>query len=114
MLWRSTSKELPPTQNPPTFSYSLSNDGITFGPEHTLFGGSLPEDQFVTTPAFVTNGSSIVGVLYGANPLEVLNAANQIFARRLQKKIIIADSSGVQYSTQVSYGPDRQWLQVPS
>jgi len=62
----------------------------------------------------VTNGSSIVGVLYGANPLEVLNAANQIFARRLQKKIIIADSSGVQYSTQVSYGPDRQWLQVPS
>jgi len=100
--------------NPPTFSYSLSNDGITFGPEYRLFGGTLPQDQFVTTPAFVTNGSSILGVLYGANPVDVLNAANQIFARWLQKKIIIADSSGVQYSTQVGYGPDRQWFQVPS
>ena len=56
--------------NPPTFSYSLSNDGITFGPENRLFGGTLPQDQFVTTPAFVTKGSSILGVLYGANPVD--------------------------------------------
>ncbi len=54
----------------PSFSYSLSNDGIKFGPEHSLFGGSLPQDHFVTTPAFVTSGSSILGVLYGANPID--------------------------------------------
>ena len=35
-------------------------------------------------------------------------------ARWLQKKIIIADSSGAQYSTQISYGPDRQWFPAPS
>ena len=100
--------------NPPTFSYSLSNDGITFGPEFTLFGGAYPEDQFVTTPAFVTSGSSILGVLYGANPVDVLNAADQIFARWLQKKVVITDSSGVQYTSQIGYGPDRQWFQSPA
>ena len=47
----------------PAFSYSLSNDGITFGPEQLLFGGAFQQDHFVMTPAFVTSGSSILGVL---------------------------------------------------
>ena len=42
-------------------------------------------------PAFVTKEGSILGVLYGANPLDLLNAANQIYARWLQKKVVITD-----------------------
>jgi hypothetical protein len=97
----------------PVFSYSLSNDGIAFGAESSLFGGLLPEDHFVTTPAFVTKGGSILGVLYGANPLDLLNAANQIYARWLQKKVVITDSSGAQSLLQGGYGPDRQWFEAP-
>jgi hypothetical protein len=97
----------------PSFSYSLSNDGTTFGPEHSLFGGAYPQDHFVMTPAFVTRGSSILGVLYGANAIDLLNP-NQIYARWLQKKVVITDSSGVQYFAQGGYGPDRQWFPAPA
>src|SRR5437763_4396297 len=97
----------------PVFSYSLSNDGIAFGAESSLFGGLLPEDHFVTTPTFVTKEGSILGVLYGANPVDLLNAANQIYARWLQKKVVITDSSGAQFLLQGGYGPDRQRFQVP-
>jgi len=68
----------------------------------------------VTTPGFVTSGSSILGVLYRANPINLLNAANQIYARWLQKKLVITDASGTQYFPQGGYGPDRQWFQSPS
>jgi hypothetical protein len=98
----------------PSFSYSLSNDdGIRFEAEHSLFGGASPEDHFATTPAFVTQGSSILGVLYGANAIDLLNAANQIYARWLQKKVVITDSSGAQSALQGGYGPDRQRFQAP-
>jgi hypothetical protein len=98
----------------PVFSYSLSNDGFAFGAEQSLFGGLFPEDHFVTTPAFVTKEGSILGVLYGANPLDLLNAANQIYARWLQKKVVITDSSGAQSALQGGYGPDRQRFQAPA
>ncbi len=68
----------------------------------------------MTTSAFVTRGKSILGVLYGANSLDLLNAANQIFARWLQKKVVITDSSGAQYTLQRGYGPDRQLFQSQS
>lgn len=97
----------------PSFSYSLSNDGITFGPEHLLFGGASPQDHFVMTPAFVTSSGSILGVLYGANPVDLLSS-NQIFARWLQKKLVITDISGTQYSPRGGYGPDRQWFSAPT
>jgi hypothetical protein len=38
---------------------------------------------------------------------------NRIFARWLQKKVVITDSFGTQYSPQGGYGPDRQWFQTP-
>lgn len=97
----------------PSLSYSLSNDGITFGPEHLLFGGESAPDHFVMTPAFVTRGTSILGVLYGANPIDLLSS-NQIFGRWLQKTLVITDSSGTQYSPRGGYGPDRQWFSAPN
>ncbi len=98
--------------NPPTFSYSLSNDGRQFGPEQKLFGGAYPQDQFPVTPAFVTRGNQILGVLYGANPIDLLNPQDQIFARWLQKKVLITDSSDAQHTAQGALGPDRQWFEA--
>jgi hypothetical protein len=60
----------------------------------------------------VTKGTQLLGALYGAGPAESLDQ-NQIFARWLQKKILLTDSSNVQYSPQDGYGPDRQWFQAP-
>jgi hypothetical protein len=62
---------------------------------------------------FVTKGDKLLGVLYGASAVESLDQ-NQIFARWLQKKITITDSSGTQYSLQGGYGPDRQSFRLPS
>jgi hypothetical protein len=42
-----------------------------------------------------------------------LNPADQIFARWLQKRVILTDSSGVQHFAQGGYGPDRQWFLLP-
>src|SRR5579864_2312859 len=92
--------------------YSLSNDGVQFGPEQTLFGGAFPQDQFLVTPAFVTRGTQILGVLYGGNPVDLLNPQDAIFARWLQKKVTIHDASGAQQALLGAYGPDRQWLQT--
>lgn len=100
--------------NPPTLSYSLSNDGVQFGPEQELFRGAFPQDQFLITPAFVTKGNQILGVLYGADSTSLIQAQNAIFARWLQKKMVITDSTGAQVRIQGGYGPDRQWIQATS
>ena len=69
------------------FSYSLSNDGKQFGPEQILFTlAQGAEDSFGVTPAFVTRAGRVLGVLYGANPQDLLSATDAIFARWLQKK----------------------------
>jgi hypothetical protein len=64
----------------------------------------------------VTSGSRILGVLYGANTGTPDNqlSDNEIYARWLQRKVVITDSSGAQYFAQGSYGPDRQWFQAPA
>jgi hypothetical protein len=98
----------------PVFSYSLSNDGINFGAEQQLFAGAFPQDHYITTPALLTRAGTVLGVLYGANPVDVLDPENQIYARWLQKKVVIQDSSGTQFLLQGGYGPDRQWFQAPA
>ena len=103
-----------PDPTGPVFTFSLSNDGITFGPEQNLFTGASAADKFIQTPSFVTRGNSVLGVLYGANPTDLLAATAQIFSRWLQKKMVITDSVGGQANIQGAYGPDRQWIQVPS
>jgi hypothetical protein len=99
--------------SPPMFTYSLSNDGVHFGPEQTMFGGAYSDDQYLTTPAFVTKGDQIQGVLYGGNASDLLHPADQIFGRWLQKKIVLTDSAGAQHLAQGGYGPDRQWFLLP-
>jgi hypothetical protein len=97
--------------SPVTFSYSLSNDGKQFGQEQTLF--ALPQgvqDSFGVTPAFVTRSGHVLGVLYGANPQDLLSATDAIYARWLQKKVEVVDSFGTAVAPLGGYGPDRQWF----
>jgi hypothetical protein len=96
--------------SPVSFSYSLSNDGKQFGPLQTLFDlGQGAEDSFGVTPAFVTRSGHVLGVLYGANPQDLLSATDAIFARWLQKKVEV-ESNGTAVAEQGGYGPDRQWF----
>jgi len=97
----------------PTLTYSLSNDGVTFGPEQILFSGATATDKFLMTPSFVTRNGSILGVLYGANATDLLDP-NQIFARWLQKQLVITNTTGPRTTPLGAHGPDRQWLQAPS
>ena len=101
--------------NGPQLWYSLSNDGVTFGAMKNLVASLSSGDTAMDSVGFVTKGSQLLGVLYGGNTgtPDDQHSDNQIFARWLQKKVVITDSSGVQYFTQGSYGPDRQWFQAP-
>jgi hypothetical protein len=102
--------------NAPQLWYSLSNDGVSFSQMQTLLYSQSSQDSSMDSLSFVTNGGRILGVLYGANTGTPDNqlSDNQIFARWLQKKVVITDSSGMEYFAQGSYGPDRQWFQAPS
>ena len=58
-------------------------------------------------------GDQVLGTLYGASAVPTLDQ-NEIFARWLQKKLLLTDGSGKGYSPEGAYGPDRQWFQLPS
>lgn len=98
--------------NSPTVWYSLSNDGVSFNPEQTLFDHLSAQDLYMVALGFVTKGNQLLGVTYGASAVASLDQ-NQIFARWLQKKVSIADSAGAKHTPQGSSGPDRQWFQAP-
>lgn len=102
--------------NMPQLWYSLSNDGISFAQMQTFLYSQSSQDSSIDSVSFVISRERILGVLYGANTGTPDNqlADNQIFARWLQKKVVITDTNGVQYFTQGSYGPDRQWFAAPS
>jgi Putative Ig domain len=93
--------------------YSLSSDGVSFAPEQVLFRHLSAQDRYMVAVGFVTQGDKLLGVLYGASAVESLDQ-NQIFARWLQKKIVVKDSSGNQITPQGSYGPDRQQFAISS
>jgi len=99
--------------NDQSLRYSLSNDGVNFLPEQTLFSHLSAQDLYIVAVGFVTRGDQLLGVLYGASAVDTLDR-NQIFARWLQKSIVITDSSGVVYFAQGGYGPDRQWFPAPA
>jgi hypothetical protein len=99
--------------NDQSLRYILSNDGVKFGSEQTLFNHLSAQDLYMVALGFVTRGNEVLGVLYGAGAVETLDQ-NRIFARWLQKRVVITDSLGVQYFAQGGYGPDRQWFQAPA
>ena len=99
--------------NDQSLRYSLSSDGVSFLPEQMLFSHVSAQDEYIVAIGFVMRGSELLGALYGASAVETLDQ-NQIFARWLQKKVVITDLTGVQYFAQGGFGPDRQWFQAPT
>jgi len=91
--------------------YSISNDGASFLPEKSLFNNVSVQDQYIVALGFVTKGSKLLGVLYGASAVQSLDQ-NEIFGRWLQKRVLLTASSGDESSAQGGYGPDRQWFQL--
>jgi len=71
------------------------------------------QDPYIVSLGFVTSGSQLLGVVYGAGSDPALDE-NRIFARWLQKKLVFTDSFGTEYAVQGALGPDRQWLQIHS
>jgi hypothetical protein len=100
--------------NSQTVWYSLSNDGVSFSsPDQTLFSNLSAQDRYIVALGFVTKGDHLLGALYGASAVPTLDQ-NKIFARWLQKKVSIVDSSGTKHVPQGGFGPDRQWFLAPS
>ena len=73
--------------NDQSVRYSLSNDGVSFLPEQTLFSHVSAQDEYIVALGFVVRGSELLGALYGAGAGGVA-VDHQIFARWLQKKEI--------------------------
>jgi hypothetical protein len=92
-------------------TYSLSKDGRNFPSEQILFKNTSGQDLYIVALGFVLKGNRLLGALYGASAVETLDQ-NQIFARWLQKKVVIHDNAGTTQETSGSYGPDRQWFTV--
>ena len=92
--------------------FSLSNDGVNFSSEQTLFTPTSAQDLYIVALGFVARGNQLLGVLYGAGAVPTLDQ-NRIFARWLQKKVVIADPSSITHVAQGGFGPDRQWFQAP-
>lgn len=94
--------------------YTLSNDGVHFGEEHTMFGSAYPLDSYLITLGFVVKNGRVLGVLYGGNIGGAFLAQNEIFGRWLQKKVTFIDSAGANLQLRGAFGPDRQRFAAPS
>jgi len=100
-------------KNTDTTWYSLSNDGMKFGEQKTLFSHLGEQDRYIVAVGFVVKGSRVLGVIYGAGAVPTLDR-NRLFARWLQRKIVITDKDGVRHTAEGALGPGRQWLKLPS
>ena len=87
--------------------YALSSDGKKFGPEKELAVRLGDQDRFIVAIGWVTDGDRLLGFLYGAGASPELNR-NRIFARWLQKKVVLIGTDGRRYEPTGAIGPDRQ------
>ena len=98
-------------KNTDTLWYSLSNDGLKFQEQKTLFTHLNDQDRYIVALGFVVKGSHVLGVVYGAGAVSSLDR-NRLFARWLQKRVMITGNDGVRHAAGGSLGPDRQWLKA--
>ena len=98
-------------KNTDTLWYSLSNDGVNFQPQKTLFAHLGDQDKYIVALGFVVKGSRVLGVVYGAGAVSSLDR-NRLFARWLQKKIVITGKDGVRHTAEGALGPERLWLKT--
>ncbi len=100
------------------FVYHCNGNKVFYSTSNIPNPGSFPEpdevfdtntpvlgpDSLVATAGWVTNGARLFGILYGAGIVKDLDQ-NRIFARWLQKKAVIRNSSTILQSN-LSNGPD--------
>jgi hypothetical protein len=93
--------------NGPSLHFALSRDGTRFGEMKTLAAHGGDADRHIVAVGWVVDGGRVLGFLYGAGEAPSLDR-NRIFARWLQKKVVIDGAEATQKAK--SLGPDRQLL----
>jgi len=91
--------------------YALSNDGMTFEAPRELLRNIDEADRYIVAAGWVVCEGRLLGVLYGGGAVSSLDR-NRLFARWLQKKLVLTDSSGRRYEATRALGPDRQILSL--
>jgi hypothetical protein len=89
--------------------FSLSRDPAKFPEQKTLLTIRGDGERFVTSVGWVCEDGRVLGLLYGAGSKASLDA-NRIFARWLQRQIVIDDVP----PDVAAVGPDRQLLRLPA
>ena len=97
--------------------YALSRDGKSFSPQRVLCTKLGAADAHIVAIGFVVAGDQeaagrrVLGLLYGAGAAPSLDA-NRIFARWLQKRVVITVGDE-QCEPSGALGPDRQIVKLP-
>lgn len=92
--------------------YSLSLDGVHFAPARVLATSKGDADRYIVAVGWVVQNQRVLGFLYGAGEVPSLDR-NRIFARWLQKKVVLIADDGTRYEPAAALGPDRQIITVP-
>lgn len=93
--------------------YSLATDPIHFPAQQTLFKYQSAADRYMVAIGWVCQGDRVLGALYGAGPVPTLDR-NSLFARWLQKRIVLTTAYGKEIVPTAALGPDRQIISLPT
>ncbi len=91
--------------------YALSNDGLAFAEPREMLRNLTNADRYIVAAGWVIRDGRVLGVLYGAGAAPGLNR-NRLFARWLQKKIVLTDGQGRTHEAARALGPDRQIISL--
>jgi hypothetical protein len=97
---------------------TVSGDGMAFPAPRLLLTNLGAEDAYIVALGWVTRGRQespgrkLLGVLYGAGPSGALNE-NRIYARWLQKRVVLVAEDGRRFAGTKALGPDRQLVALP-
>jgi hypothetical protein len=95
-------------RNGPSLYFAMSRDGTRFSAMKTLASYGGEADRHIVAIGWVVEDGRLLGFLYGAGAASSLDR-NRIFARWLQRKVIINDH-GKPAGDAKSLGPDRQLI----
>lgn len=91
--------------------YALSNDGMAFAEPREMLGSLDEADRYIVAAGWVIRDGRVLGVLYGAGAISSLDR-NRLFARWLQKKLVLTDGEGHDHAADRALGPDRQIISM--
>ena len=97
---------------------TLSTNGLAFPPARELLTNFDAADAYIVALGWVVRGPQespgrkLLGVLYGAGPVATLDH-NSIYARWLQKRLVLVANDGTRLPASRALGPDRQLLALP-